>query len=96
MLLSTSWFVATNGSNANPGTINAPFLTIQHAADVTGPGDTVEIRGGVYRETVTVRHSGTASKPITFEAYNNESVTIDGANVVRAGNHSPRPSIRRR
>jgi len=45
-------------------------------------GDTVDILAGTYRETVTVHNSGTSSAPITFQAYNNESVTIDGANLV--------------
>ena len=43
------------------------------------PGDTVFIRGGTYHETVTPAHSGTASAPNTYSAYNNETVTIDSA-----------------
>jgi hypothetical protein len=36
----------------------------------------------VYRETVTPANSGIAGSPITFRAYNNESVTISGADVL--------------
>ena len=82
VLLSNTWFVATNGSDSNPGTITAPFRTIQHAASTTRPGDTVMIRGGVYHETISPPVSGTQAAPITFEAYSNESVTIDGADPV--------------
>jgi len=89
MLLSTSWFVSTNGSDTNPGTLAAPFRTIQHAATLTQPGDTVLIRGGIYHETVHPAHSGTTSAPITFEAYNNESVTIDGADPITGWSSGP-------
>jgi hypothetical protein len=81
-LLSTTWFVSTTGSNNNPGTLGAPFATIQHAAQLAGPGDTVSIRGGVYHETVNPWHSGNNGAPITFQAYGNESVTVDGADPV--------------
>ncbi|WP_167859324.1 carbohydrate binding domain-containing protein [Paenibacillus cymbidii] len=77
-----TYYVATNGSDSNPGTFDSPFRTIQHAADVTAPGDTVLIRGGTYRETVNVTQSGTASEPIVFAPYEDESVTISGADLV--------------
>jgi hypothetical protein len=81
-LLSTTWFVATTGSDSNSGTLAAPFRTIQHGADAAKPGDTVDVRGGVYHETVTVHKSGTAGARITFQPYNNEAVTIDGADAI--------------
>ena len=78
-LMSANWFVSTTGADTNPGTLTAPFRTIQHAANLAQPGDVVQIRSGVYRETVTLAHSGTAAAPIVFQNYNNESVEIDGA-----------------
>ncbi len=60
--LSSTYFVATNGSDSNPGTIAAPFQTIQHAASIAGPGDTVDIRGGTYRESVKPARSGSAGR----------------------------------
>jgi hypothetical protein len=81
-LLSTSWFVSPSGKDTNTGSISSPFLTIQRAANVAVAGDHVEIRAGVYHETVTPKHSGTASAPITFEAYNGEKVTVSGADRV--------------
>lgn len=81
-LLSTSWFVAPWGSNNNPGTAGLPLQTVQAAADVAQPGDHVEIRAGVYDETVSPAHSGTPGNPIVYEAYNNEPVTISGADPV--------------
>src|SRR5579859_3511318 len=77
VLLST-YFVSTSGSDGAAGTLHAPFRTIQHAANLARPGDTVLIRGGTYPETVTPARSGTPGAPITFAAYNGENVTIDG------------------
>src|SRR6185312_17052188 len=62
-----------------------PFQTIQHAANLAQPGDTVFIRGGTYRETVVPAHSGMAGAPIVFEPYQNEKVLIDGADPVTGG-----------
>ncbi|MDP6190920.1 MAG: DUF1565 domain-containing protein [Gammaproteobacteria bacterium] len=48
---SRNFYVATNGDDTNPGTIEAPFKTIQHAVSAVRPGDIVNIRAGTYRET---------------------------------------------
>src|SRR2546421_12193929 len=85
-LLSTSWFVSPSGSDNNPGTITAPFHSIQRAANVAQAGDHVEIRAGVYHEDVVPQHSGTSSAPIVFEAYNGESVTVSGADRITGFN----------
>jgi len=78
-----SYFVATNGSDANPGTNPAaPYQTIQAAATVMVGLDTCFIRSGVYHETLAPAHSGHANTPITFTACSNEVVTIDGADAV--------------
>ena len=45
-------------SDKNPGTLAAPFKTIQAALDKAQADDTVQVRGGVYHEGVTFRHSG--------------------------------------
>jgi hypothetical protein len=44
--LFSTYFVATNGSNSNLGTIEKPFLTIEHALDVgSNPGEHVQLSG---------------------------------------------------
>jgi len=44
-----TWFVAPDGSDANPGdATNAPFRTIRQAQEVAGAGDVVYLRGGTY------------------------------------------------
>ncbi len=78
-----AYYVATNGSDSNSGTdVAHPFLTIGKAASVVKAGDTVLIRAGVYRETVTLKTSGSAASPITFQSYPGDTVTISGADVI--------------
>ncbi|MFC5740151.1 right-handed parallel beta-helix repeat-containing protein [Dyella tabacisoli] len=73
------YYVATNGLNSNPGTQDAPWLTVQRAANSVVPGDTVYVRGGVYNETVDVPTSGSAAiGPITFSSYPGETATLSG------------------
>jgi len=78
------YFVAPNGSDANPGTQAAPFKTIQKAASMMVAGDTCRIRAGTYRETVIPVNSGKPGAPITFQAFQHEKVVISGADVVSA------------
>jgi hypothetical protein len=74
--ISGVFFVAPNGNDANAGTIDQPFQTIQHCASTVAQGSTCEIRAGKYRETV-IPNSG-----ITIAAYNLESVIVDGSDPV--------------
>lgn len=77
-----AYYVSTNGDNNNPGTLEQPFRTIQKCAQVVVAGETCYIREGVYRESVKPAHSGKTNAPITFQPYQNESVTISGADIV--------------
>jgi hypothetical protein len=76
------FFVSPSGSDANAGTIRSPFQTIQQAADVAGPGDTVIVHAGTYGETVTPVNSGLPAKPITYEPFGDGPVIISGADPV--------------
>lgn len=80
-----NYYVATNGSNSNSGTLAQPYLTIQKAADAAQTGDNVYVLGGTYRETVTVHQSGTALAPITFQPYRGANVTITGLDSANSG-----------
>lgn len=50
------------------GSATHPFHTIQKAADIVNPGDTVVIYPGIYYETVRLRRFGKAERPVTFRA----------------------------
>jgi hypothetical protein len=72
-------YVSTSGSDSNPGTLAAPFATIQHAVDQMSPGETCYIRGGSYHETVDLSGvAGTEVSPITLTPYDDEEVIMDG------------------
>ncbi|SDE53393.1 right-handed parallel beta-helix repeat-containing protein [Glycomyces harbinensis] len=75
--------VATNGNDANPGTVDSPLKTIQAAVDKAAPGTVIQIRGGTYAPStnIQVNSNGTASAPITMRAYGTEKVVIDGENM---------------
>lgn len=73
-----SYYVALSGNDANPGTLSAPFRTINKAAGVAAPGDVVNVRGGVYNGQVSIGSKGTSSARITFRSYPGELAVIDG------------------
>ncbi|HNT76025.1 MAG TPA: right-handed parallel beta-helix repeat-containing protein [Anaerolineae bacterium] len=65
------WVDAYQGSDENNGlTSDTAFQTIQKAADKAGPGVTVHILPGVYRETVRPVLNGTSTEPILYRAEN--------------------------
>lgn len=64
------------------GSLEEPFATISRAAIFAQPGDTVAIRGGVYREQVNLIRSGNADAPITFQAYNDEEVLVTATDLL--------------
>lgn len=80
-----NYYVSTAGSDSNAGTLASPFLTIQKAATIATAGSNVYVRGGTYRETVTMAKSGSALAPISFQPYRNELVTVTGLNAVSGG-----------
>ena len=50
--MAREYHVSKHGNDKNPGTLEAPFLTISRAAKVAQEGDTVTVHEGVYREWV--------------------------------------------
>lgn len=74
------YYVATTGSDSNPGTQASPFATITKAASVAAAGDTVFIRGGTYTPSsgTTFSKSGTSdTNRIKFWAYPGEKPIFD-------------------
>lgn len=77
-----TYYVATGGADTHPGSMAEPFKTVQRAANLAQPGDTILIRAGTYRETVVPARSGSVTAPITFAPFENETVVISGADLV--------------
>src|SRR5271157_6360671 len=76
--------VALRGNDANPGTQNAPFRTIQHAADLAQPGDVITVHKGVYRERISPPRGGESdTKRIVYEAARGENVAVKGSEIVK-------------
>ena len=74
--------VSLKGSDTNEGTEASPFRTVQHAADVMNAGDTCYVHAGTYRETVVLKTSGEADKPIRFMARPGEKVVLQGTDPI--------------
>lgn len=80
----TEFDVAVNGNDANSGTSQAPFRTIQHAADLAQPGDVIAVHEGVYRERVNPPRGGTSdAKRIVYQAAPGEQVVITGSEIAK-------------
>jgi hypothetical protein len=79
----TDYYVATTGSDSNPGTQTRPWRTINHAdsaISLGSAGTIVHVAPGTYFESITTKKSGTASARITYV-----SDTQYGAKLVGAG-----------
>jgi Right handed beta helix region len=85
----SSFYVSTNGDDSNSGTETAPWRTVQHAADIARAGSTVNVRGGVYEELVTIKASGNATDGyITFRSYPGETAILDAEHLTPQGRSS--------
>ncbi|MEC0108569.1 right-handed parallel beta-helix repeat-containing protein [Paenibacillus taichungensis] len=73
------YYISPQGNDLNKGTIQAPWKTLQHAADHAPPGSTVYLREGLYHQKVKITRSGNSSgNPTLFSSYPQEKVIIDG------------------
>ena len=80
----TEFCVATNGDDGNPGTSQAPFRTIQHAADLAQPGDIITVHEGVYRERINPPRGGISdARRITYQGAPGERVVITGSEIAK-------------
>jgi len=83
------YYVSPSGADSNPGTSAAPFLTIQHAANVVNPGDMVIVRDGTYNnpalsgvgsKLIVMSRGGTSANHVVFVAEHKWGAKIDGLN----------------
>ena len=89
------FFVATNGADSNPGTLAAPFLTLEAARNAVRNlqplpvgGVTVWLRGGTYFRTntflLTSNDSGTMTSPVVYRGYPGETAVISAGKPIPA------------
>jgi parallel beta-helix repeat protein len=85
--MSTTYYVSGNGRDSSNGlSTKTAFRTIQKAADLTLPGDTVYVMNGTYTEAysfkniVTITRSGTPNAWITYRAYPGHSPLLQSQN----------------
>jgi len=78
-----TYYVSGSGSDSADGlTIATAFLTLQHAASMTQPGDTVYVMNGTYInscpscDVLDITISGTAGNWITYKAYPGQTPII--------------------
>ncbi|HEX2972960.1 MAG TPA: DUF1565 domain-containing protein [Tepidisphaeraceae bacterium] len=69
---------APAAADTNAGTEEKPFKTIQHAANVVKPGDTVYVMAGQYDERVRLATSGAEGQPVTLRAMPRRSAIVGG------------------
>jgi parallel beta-helix repeat protein len=103
-----TFYVSNSGNDTAAGSVEAPWQTLQKAANVVNAGDTVIVRAGNYTG-FDIRRDGTATSRITFLAEDGvnitsrNAVTPDGINLEGADyvtidgftvNNMPRTGIR--
>lgn len=72
-------YVALDGNDANPGTKDKPYATLQKAMDTAPTGSVIRIRGGVYHQRLTIHRSGGKEGAfLTIESYPGEHAILDG------------------
>lgn len=81
--MAREYHVSVNGNDAADGSVAAPFRTINHAAQIALPGDTVTVHEGTYREWVNPLSGGERDgKRILYRAAPGEKAEIKGSEIV--------------
>ena len=73
----------TSGNDANNGSFNHPFKTIQKAVNVSVNGDTIFVMAGTYLPStgqIIITNKNTPSSWLTIRNYNSDYVLINGTN----------------
>jgi hypothetical protein len=79
----STYYVAPDGSNSNPGTSELPWATPGYASRRLNPGDTLIIRDGtyiqsIYEEDIIIPPSGEENRWITIKGEENSCPVLKG------------------
>jgi len=78
----TTWYVSNSGDDAADGrSVQTAWRSLRRACFEAGPGDTVLVQPGVYRDRFAPLSSGTEDRRVTFRADGGE-VFVDGGGVL--------------
>ena len=80
-------YVNVNASQDGNGSKDAPFKSIQEAANIAAPGDIVLVAPGVYREYVNPINAGTEDARITYKSEEPLGAVITGAEEIKNWEH---------
>ncbi|MDR4495887.1 MAG: right-handed parallel beta-helix repeat-containing protein, partial [Nitrospirales bacterium] len=77
----TTYYVATNGNDSNPGTNSQPLRTITKGVKILSAGDTLYVKAGTYSESIrssqiSIPNGTSWNNPITIAANPGDTVTI--------------------
>lgn len=78
-------YVATNGSDSNTGSsASSPVATLSRAISLSAAGDSIVVRGGVYRNQSNITISDT-KRGLRIVAYPGETPVFNGAQTISGG-----------
>ena len=79
IITARQFFLATDGSDSNQATIDAPWGTLKYAFSKLGAGDTLWIRSGTYMQTerIFAKASGSKDARICVFAYDDEKPVLN-------------------
>lgn len=77
-----TYYVSGSGNDSWPGTKDKPFATVEHGIGLLKAGDTLYLRGGTYKETLSLGSSvkGSARREVTLGSAPGETAVISGSN----------------
>lgn len=82
-LFAREYHVSPSGNDAANGSVETPLRTINRAAQLALPGDTVTVHQGTYREWIDPLNGGESNtKRILYRAAEDEKVEIKGSELV--------------
>lgn len=76
------YFIDSVGNDNNNGTIEEPWISFEHAQEVSKPGDTIYVRGRNYlmNAPIIITDTGSYDLPVVYSGYNDELPIFDFTN----------------